>query len=95
MLDQAEDGSSNLKFDVAAPPGWEYAPGDTIIGHLIRHVPTVTPEATLVVWLEGEMSTGIEEYGNNQFSQKGRWNLVERAEDMIFMGPLDINERFS
>lgn len=93
MLDLAKDDSSNLKFDVAAPPEWEYAPGDTIIGHLIRHVPTVTPEATLTVWLEGEMSTGIEEYGNNQFSQKGRWNLVERAEDMIFMGPLDINEK--
>ena len=92
MLDLQEN-SSNLKFDVAAPPEWEYAPGDTIIGHLIRHVPTVTPEATLTVWLEGEMSTGLEEYGNKQFSQKGTWNLVERAEDIIFMGPLDINEK--
>lgn len=93
MLDLAKDDSSNLKFDVAAPPEWEYAPGDTIIGHLIRHVPTVTPEATLTVWLEGEMSTGLEEYGNKQFSQKGTWNLVEHAEDIIFMGPLDINEK--
>lgn len=48
----------DLKFDVAAPAGWEYAPGDTIIGHLMRKSPLVTPECTVIVWLAGRRIRG-------------------------------------
>lgn len=44
----------DLKFDVAGPSEWEYAPGDTIIANLMRKSPLVTPECTVRVWLAGK-----------------------------------------
>lgn len=46
----------DLKFDLAAPSGWEQAPGDTIIGNLMRKNPLVTPECTVRVWFAGKKS---------------------------------------
>ncbi|KAJ5386065.1 hypothetical protein N7509_008606 [Penicillium cosmopolitanum] len=81
----------DLKFDVAAPAGWEYAPGDTIIGHLMRKSPLVTPECTVSVWLAGRVRTKIwrdkdSRYGPDVYGD--HWNLFHGAQDVVHDGPL-------
>lgn len=55
----------DLKFDVAAPAGWSYVAGDTVIGNLIRHTPIVAPEATIILTLIGRVKTKITKRSNN------------------------------
>ena len=52
-------GGDAFKFDLAAPSHWAYAPGDVIIGHLMRKLPIVTPKATITLSLIGQVKAKI------------------------------------
>lgn len=94
MVNPPARKSDELKFDLAAPPDWAYAPGDSIIGNLMRRAPVVTPEATLTLWLEGAIRTGISPERSSRYSFRytEKWSLIERKEHVIFKGPLHIHE---
>lgn len=78
-----------LEFDVAAPVGWTFAPGDTIIGNVVRRAPIVTPEATLKLALIGRVWTSISD-NNNIHSRE--WHLLNPRLTVIFRGPLHLPE---
>jgi hypothetical protein len=86
--------SPDLKFDVAAPAGWSYAAGDTIIGNLIRHTPIITPEAVITLTLIGRIKTKITESKSNDSRTNYRSEaLLVRSEQTIFSGrPLHLPE---
>lgn len=86
--------SPDLKFDVAAPAGWSYAAGDTIIGNLIRHAPIITPEATITLTLIGRIKTKITESKSNDSRTNYRSEaLLVRSDQTIFSGrPLHLPE---
>jgi hypothetical protein len=86
--------SPDLKFDVAAPAGWSYAAGDTIIGNLIRHTPIITPEAKITLTLIGRIKTKISESKSNDSRTNYRSEaLLVRSEQTITSGrPLHLPE---
>ncbi|KAJ5896814.1 uncharacterized protein N7473_006213 [Penicillium subrubescens] len=86
--------SPDLKFDVAAPAGWSYAAGDTIIGNLIRHTPIITPEAAITLTLIGRMKTKITESKSNDSRTNYRSEaLLVKSDQTIFSGrPLHLPE---
>lgn len=53
---------SDLRIELAAPPHWTFAPGDTVIGTIVRTSHLVTPKATLEVRLTGYTETQISEF---------------------------------
>lgn len=65
----------DLKIELAAPPHWTFAPGDTVIGTIVRKSHLVSPKATLDLWLNGYTQTQILEfvgsYGSN-YENKAR-----------------------
>lgn len=81
----------DLKFDVAAPAGWSYSAGDTIIGCLIRHTPIVTPEATIVLTLIGRIKTKITNRTNSaQTHYRSECILVKSEQPVIACQPLHL-----
>ncbi|KAF3392453.1 hypothetical protein F1880_008653 [Penicillium rolfsii] len=86
--------SPDLKFDVAAPAGWSYAAGDRIIGHLFRHAPIITPEATINLSLIGRIKTKITETkSNNSHTNYRSEALLVRSDQTILSGqPLHLPE---
>ncbi|KAJ5650946.1 uncharacterized protein N7484_004669 [Penicillium longicatenatum] len=87
-------GSPALQFDLAAPAGWAYAPGDTIIGNLVRKVPIVTPNATIKLSFIGRVKVKItvRRGNNNRSVYRDNWQLVDFNEMVIFQGPLHLAE---
>jgi hypothetical protein len=80
-------GSPDLKFDIAAPCGWSYAAGDTIIGSLVRHTPIVTPEATITLSLLGRIKTKITESKSNNSRTHYRSDaLLVKTDKVILSG---------
>jgi hypothetical protein len=64
-------GNGSLKISLAAPHGWSYIAGDTVIGMVSRHEPTITSEATVKLALRGRMKTQVTKgsgaaYGKHQ-----------------------------
>lgn len=89
----------DLKFDVAAPPGWTFSPGDTIIGNVVRHAPIVAPDAIVTLGLIGRLRVRIsEQEGPGTYSQhkythyRSEWNLINHKLDVISRGPLHLAE---
>jgi hypothetical protein len=83
-------GNYYLKFDLAAPEGWTYAPGDTIIGNLVRKTPIVTPEAVITLSFTGRMKVKIvKSAGNSRHVSRDSWQLLN-VESVIFKGPLHL-----
>ncbi|KAJ5771636.1 hypothetical protein N7520_002165 [Penicillium odoratum] len=83
----------DLRIGVAAPFGWRYGPGDTIIGTVGRKSPIVSPSVTLKVWLTGLMKVKILREGTSQPDSDheayiNNWNLLDSKEQVIFRGPL-------
>ncbi|KAJ5999396.1 hypothetical protein N7451_007206 [Penicillium sp. IBT 35674x] len=83
----------DLRLDIAAPLGWRYSPGDTIIGSVVRKSPIVSPEATLKIWLTGMTSVRILRAGYMQLDSDhecyiNKWTLLEPEEHLVFSGPL-------
>lgn len=85
-------GTDEFKFDIAQPAGWSYAPGDTIIGHLVRKIPIVTPQATITLSFIDRSSVVITHTRqNNRRNHYDRSRLVSR-EYVVFEGPLHLPE---
>lgn len=87
-------GDDALKFDVAEPPNWSYAPGDTIIGNLVRKEGIFSPDATVKVGLVGRAVTEIIEPGNSRTTRQhtGACSYLGLEQDVIFKGPLNFHE---
>ncbi|KAJ5336109.1 uncharacterized protein N7506_004131 [Penicillium brevicompactum] len=97
----AEEGSPNLKFDIAAPRGWSYALGDTIIGNVVRHSPIVASEAELTVTLSGRVKTKVCRYENSsgppgssgsKTTYRSEFQLLDLAPEVVYQGPLHLPE---
>ncbi|KAH8692319.1 hypothetical protein BGW36DRAFT_303750 [Talaromyces proteolyticus] len=89
-------GSASLQIDVASPPSWTFAAGDTIIGTVIRLSPIVAPEATVTIDLIGRVKTKIsvrKNTGNGTRTEhyRGRWILI-RTSQVLHRGPLHLAE---
>jgi hypothetical protein len=79
-----------LKIELAAPPNWSYAAGDTIIGNIVRHAPVVAPEATLTIAFRGRVKVKItKKTGNSESVYRDRWHLFDQ-QDLIYKGPIHI-----
>ncbi|KAJ5784579.1 uncharacterized protein N7503_009791 [Penicillium pulvis] len=94
MPPRCPTGSSAFTFDLAAPAGWAYAPGDTIIGSLVRMLPIVTPNASISLSFAGRMKvkiTMLREQNSESFNLD-TWQLVDVYETVIFKGPLHLAE---
>lgn len=86
-------GSPAFKFDLAAPPNWDFAPGDTIIGNLVRHIPIVTPEAVVSISLVGRAKSKIvKSNGQSRQVYRDDWRLLNTRSTVIFKGPLHLAE---
>lgn len=83
----------NLKINVAAPPNWTFAPGDTIIGTVVRQTPIVSPNATIRLALKGSTETRKEEStgGNDsRWTLVLKWDLLDSQPEELFRGPLHL-----
>ncbi|KAJ5946142.1 hypothetical protein N7454_002981 [Penicillium verhagenii] len=83
----------DLRFDIAAPSGWRYSPGNAIIGNVIRKSPMVSPHATVHIWLTGITSVtifpaGTSQSRNDSETYTNKWTLVDVRESLIFSGPV-------
>lgn len=85
-------GTNAFKFDLAQPSGWSYAPGDTIIGHLVRKTPIVTPEATITLSFTGRAKVKITYTRQNSKSVYRDESQLVSSQYMIFKGPLHLPE---
>lgn len=85
--------NSDLKFDIAAPPGWSYAPGDTIIGSILRQNPVVAPEATVTLQLNGriESKVGDPDKGHDPGTTY-KWRIFNLKPVTLYKGPLHLAE---
>lgn len=83
----------DLSISLAAPPNWTFAPGDTIIGNIVRKTHLVTPDASLKLSLRGQTVTKFEESrGDSKREYGATWNLWPVTWDKAFRGPLHIPE---
>ncbi|KAJ5634311.1 hypothetical protein N7528_002153 [Penicillium herquei] len=88
-------GGHAFKFELAAPVGWTYAPGDVIIGHLVRKEPIVTPEAVITLSFIGRVKVKITHRDNHNDDihvYRDDWRLFELGEFVIHQGPLHLAE---
>ncbi|KAJ5259632.1 hypothetical protein N7478_012613 [Penicillium angulare] len=89
-----EATEDDFKFDVAAPENWIFAPGDNIIGNLVRGASIITPEATVKIDLVGRMETSIRTGGKAHSNHKKTYAehilLFESQETLIHNGPLHL-----
>ena len=83
----------DLSISLAAPPNWTFAPGDTIIGNIVRKTHLVTPDASLKLSLKGITATKSEEnYNDSARTYELHWDLWPVTWDEAFRGPLHIAE---
>lgn len=82
----------DLDIELAAPFGWTYAPGDTIIGNVVRKAHLITPHANLKLSLWGRTKTKItEQYGQNRYEYTAKWILLDAHWQQLFRGPLHVS----
>lgn len=87
---------NDLRLDIAAPSSWQYSPGDTIIGNVVRQSPIVSPNATVKIWLTGimrvrilrDLGTGSNDRWGEKDAYVDKWTLIDSTEEFIFNGPL-------
>ncbi|KAJ5087115.1 hypothetical protein NUU61_008422 [Penicillium alfredii] len=86
--------SAGFQIDLAAPPGWTYAAGDTIIGTLARRLPIVTPDASVTLVLIGQVRSKITASRNQNHPSHylAQWTLWPPKRMTIYNGPLHIPE---
>ncbi|KAJ5608244.1 hypothetical protein N7537_004863 [Penicillium hordei] len=84
-------GDDKLKFDVAAPTGWSFTPGDTIIGNLVRRAHIVTSEAIVTLTLSSRIHSQLTPR-NKEKQVSDDWHLLYPREEVIFRGPLHLPE---
>lgn len=83
--------SSSDALQIDIPPS-SYAPGDTIIGHLVRKTPIVAPEATLTVSFVGRAKVKL--VYNRQNSKSVYRDEAQFVNHLttVFQGPLHLAE---
>lgn len=93
-MSQSADSHSSLNIDLAAPPGWSYAAGDTIIGSVVRHTPVVSAEATVTLLLTGRTKTKVSKPNTNgsRSNYHDEYWLLTSAPNVIYQGPLHLPE---
>lgn len=83
--------SPDLKISLAAPPNWTFAPGDTVIGTVVRHLPIVSPSATVSIWMMGRVKTKIQERNSSSGNTyRGGRFLVRTKQTIIYRGPVHL-----
>ncbi|KAJ5758942.1 hypothetical protein N7520_006098 [Penicillium odoratum] len=94
-------GNDALRIDLAAPEGWTFAPGDRVIGDVVRCSPIVTSNADLTIFLRGRIQTGRSSVGNGSFPSQltsaasqpvASEQILLAKRYPIFQGPLCIPE---
>lgn len=95
-------GNDALRIDLAAPEGWTFAPGDTVIGDVVRCSPIDTANADLKVFLRGRIQTSRSSAGTGSSLPTDPAGAVTQSvasEQIllakhypIFQGPLQISE---
>ena len=98
MPQATELSTPALAIELAAPPKWTFAAGDTIIGSVGRSAHLVTPEATVTLRLLGRAKTKIVVSGSNRRDvYRSRFNFFtsippEATQRVLFHGPVHISE---
>lgn len=99
MPEAWKSSSAALTIELAAPPNWTFAAGDTVIGSVGRSALLVTPEATVTLRLLGRAKTKIEvSRGNNRHDvYRSRFNFFTSlppgaTRRVVFRGPVHIPE---
>lgn len=83
--------SAELNIELAVPPGWTYAPGDTIVGNVVRKSHLITPHVNLKLSLWGRTKTKItQQYGENNQVYKAKWILFDVHWHQLFRGPVHV-----
>ncbi|KAK1142912.1 hypothetical protein N8T08_007153 [Aspergillus melleus] len=81
----------NLKINLAAPPNWIFAPGDNVIGTVVREASLVSPDATIRLSLRGIVETRMmERYVNSHVKYASQWDLLDSRLEDLFRGPLHL-----
>ncbi|KAJ5608765.1 hypothetical protein N7528_009332 [Penicillium herquei] len=94
-------GNAALRIDLAAPEAWTFAPGDTVIGDVVRCSSIVTSNADLKVYLRGRIQTTRTSLSNgNRYAADTKHHTYQAAvasEQIllakrypVFEGPLNI-----
>ena len=83
--------SAELNIELAVSPGWSFAPGDTIVGNVVRRSHLVTPHANLKLCLWGQTGTTIyERSSESSYDYEAKWTLFDAQWDQLFGGPLHV-----
>lgn len=93
--------NDDLKVEPAAPNGWTFAAGDTIIGTVVRRSPLITPAASLKLFFRGNIKVVMDDdprYNppttSSPATQFGRCAvdkpIILAKEGLLFEGPLHI-----
>ncbi|OJJ80418.1 uncharacterized protein ASPGLDRAFT_872637 [Aspergillus glaucus CBS 516.65] len=87
-----ETGNADLQIDLASPPGWTFAPGDTVIGTVLRRSHIVAPQATVKLSLVGHVRTKITPNGSSSRGYyRAHWYLFSTTTtQVLFEGPLHV-----
>ncbi|CAG7970874.1 unnamed protein product [Penicillium salamii] len=75
-----------------SPPGWKFSPGDTILGHLIRHTPIVTPEAEVTILLTGRIKSRVIRRGHTKETFNVVYQVLDLKPETLYTGPLHLPE---
>lgn len=65
MSQTRTNASADLQVDVASPPFWTFAPGDSVIGTVTRRSPIITSEAIVRVELVGRLKVKLDDTNSN------------------------------
>ncbi|KAJ5179507.1 hypothetical protein N7492_002717 [Penicillium capsulatum] len=88
-------GDDLLKLEIAAPQGFTFALGDTIVGRLVRKTPIDTPEAVVQLSLMGRTKVKIVyRTAQSRTVLRDNWALLSH-QSVIFKGPLNLAEHDS
>ena len=91
LFEQKIASSAELNIELAVPPGWSFAPGDTIVGNVVRRSHLVTPHASLKLSLCGQTkSKTMDQYQDNHHDYKAKWTMFDAQWDQLFRGPLHV-----
>ncbi|KAJ5212486.1 uncharacterized protein N7498_004132 [Penicillium cinerascens] len=85
-------GNGALDISLAAPQGWSYIAGDTVIGMVSRHAPIITSEATVKLALKGRVKIQVPKGFGASHDRPGpvyKELLIPKCHT-LFQGPLHI-----
>lgn len=93
MPHTTKNGNPGLLVNFISPPGWTFAPGDTVIGTVVRHSCIVSPEATVTIALIGRVKTKIHKSSGNssaQFRERKQLFGPPTTSQVLCRGPLHL-----